>query len=189
MLARRRRPGFTMVETVIVLIILGVIAAIGLPKLNVFKYKGDAAAIELRTLLMQAQRDAIVYQHDLIVMVDASRNRVIIGFDKNNDNVITSAERVRIRALPDNDRFSAPPQTLNTPGLSGSNGILSDNFQIISGYPSVIFRRDGTVSANLELYTTTKRGDPKDFRATRVLPATGRTEYFRFNGSAWGSAQ
>ena len=55
------RSGFTMIETVIVLLIIGVIAAIGLPKLNIFKYKADTAAIQLRSLLMQAQRVTVLH--------------------------------------------------------------------------------------------------------------------------------
>ena len=184
-----RRSGFTMIETLLVLAIVGIVAAIGLPRLDVYKYRSDATAVMIRSLMMQAQREAIVGQHDLIVSIDTVRHRIILGFDKNNDGSIATAERIRTQALPDENRFITPATPLSTSGLNGFGPIRADHITTLSGLPSVIFRRDGSVNTTLELYTTSARNRPKDWRVTTVIQATGRTEYQRWNGSSWVRGQ
>lgn len=183
------RRGFTMIEALLVLVIIGVVSAIGLPRLDVFKYRSDATAVTIRALLMQAQREAVVGQHDLIVSIDTVGHRMVLGFDKNNDGNVVTTERIRTQALPENSRFAAPPTAMGTSGLNGYGAIYAEKVKSVSGYPSVIFRRDGSVSSALELYTTSARGKSKDWRVTSVVQATGRTEYLRYNGTGWVRAQ
>ncbi len=184
-----RRTGFTMIETLIVLAIIGLVTAIGLPKLDVFKYRSDATAVMIRSLMMQAQREAVVGQHDLIVSIDTVGHRIILGFDKDNDGSIASGERIRTQALPDQSRFITSSNPLSTSGLNSFGPIRAELIQTTSGLPSVVFRRDGSVNTTLELYTTSARNRPKDWRVTTVIQATGRTEYQRWNGSAWVKGQ
>jgi prepilin-type N-terminal cleavage/methylation domain-containing protein len=182
------RHGFTMIETILVLVIIGVVTAIGLPRLDAFKYRSDATAVMIRSLVMQAQREAVVGQHDLIVSIDTAKHRIILGFDKDNDGSIASTERIRTQALPDQSKFATPPTPLS-PDLSDYGSIRAGALQTISGLPSVVFRRDGSLSTVLELYTTSARGRLKDFRVTSVVQATGRTDYLRYDGTAWVKAQ
>jgi prepilin-type N-terminal cleavage/methylation domain-containing protein len=184
-----QRSGFTMIETLIVLVIIGVVAAIGLPRLDAFKYRSDATAVVIRSLLMQAQREAVVGQHDLIVSIDTIKHRMVLGFDKNNDGAIVSYERIRTQALPENSKFARPPQGLGTSGLNDYGSLRAEKLRSVSGMPSVIFRRDGSVSSALELYTTSPLGRPNDFRVTTVVQATGRTEFQRYNGTSWVKSQ
>lgn len=181
--------GFTLTETIIVLLLAGFVLAMGMPRLDVFKYRSDAGAVQVRALLMQAQRDAIVRQHDLVVSIDVARGRLILGYDGNNDGQIVSGERIRTQSLPENTRFAPPPQPLPGTGLADHGAIRASELRTISGYPSVVFRRDGSVSTALELYTTSARARATDFRVTTVVEATGRTGYLRFNGSAWTTVQ
>ena len=183
------RSGFTMIETLLVLAIIGIVAAVGLPRLDVYKYRSDATAVMIRSLMMQAQREAIVGQHDLIVSIDTLRHRIILGFDKNNDGSIATAERIRTQALPDENRFITPATPLATSGLNAFGPIRADLVTTLSGLPSVIFRRDGSVNTTLELYTTSARNRPKDWRVTTVIQATGRTEFQRWSGSSWVRGQ
>ncbi len=183
------RYGFTLFETFIVMVMIGIVMAIGLPRLDTFKYKADASAVTVRSLLMQAQRDAVVGQHDLIVSIDTTKQRLILGYDRNNDGAIVVFERIRIQALPEGNRFAAPPAPVGTPGLTAFGSIYAEALQTVSGYPSVVFRRDGSVSSALELYTTTKRGAPHDYRVSTVVQATGRTEYMRYSGTYWKRPQ
>jgi prepilin-type N-terminal cleavage/methylation domain-containing protein len=186
---RSARPGFTLFETFIVLVIIGVVMAIGLPRIDAFKYRADASAVTVRSLLMQAQRDAVVGQHDLIVSIDTTKHRLILGYDKNNDGAVVVFERIRIQALPEGNKFSKPPTSLNTSGLNDYGSIWATELRTVSGYPSVIFRRDGSVSSALELYTTTSRAKATDYRVATVVQATGRTEYMRYTGTNWKRPQ
>lgn len=185
----RRRNAFTMIETIIVLVIIAMVSAIGLPRVDFFKYRSDAAAVQVRSLLMQAQRDAIVRQHDLIVSIDTSGHRLILSYDQNNDGSIISTERIRVQSLPEQNRFRAPPISLGTQGLNSYGPIRARTLRTMSGYPSVVFRRDGSVSSALELYTTSARDTPTDFRVTTVVEATGRTAILRYTGAAWKGGQ
>src|SRR6202008_974849 len=126
--------------------------------------RADASAVTVRSLLMQAQRDAVVGQHDLIVSIDTMKHRLILGYDKNNDGAVVVFERIRIQALPEGNRFSKPPVSLKTSGLNDYGSIFATELRTVSGYPSVIFRRDGSVSSALELYTTTARAKSTDYR-------------------------
>lgn len=184
------RRGFTMIEAIVVLVIIGVVTALGLPRLDVFKYRADAGAAQVRALLMQAQRDAIVRQHDLVVSFDTTRGRLILGYDQNNDGQIATGERIRTQSLPENTRFAPPPAPVpGGTGMTSYGAIRAQELNTISGLPSITFRRDGSVSTALELYTTSARAKATDFRATTVVQATGRTGYLRYSGSGWSTVQ
>ena len=178
------KRGFTMIETIMVLVIIGVVAAIGLPRLDAFKYRSDGTAVMIRSLLMQAQREAVVGQHDLVVSIDTVKHRVVLGFDRDNDGTVEVSERIRTQALPENSKFASPPQPIGS-GLPGHGAIHAEGLRSVSNMPSVIFRRDGSVSSALELYTTSVLKRSKDFRVTTVVQATGRTEFLRYNGKSW----
>jgi len=186
---RLRRTGFTLIETILVLVIMGVVLAMGIPRLDVLKYRADAGAVQVRALLQQAQRDAIVRQHDLVVSIDVARGRLILGYDQNNDGQLATRERIRIQSLPENTKFAPPPAPVPGSSLRDFGAIRAEKLQNVSGYPSVVFRRDGSVSTALELYSTSAAARPRDFRVTTVVEATGRTGYLRYTGSSWTTTQ
>jgi hypothetical protein len=51
--------------------------------------------------------------------------------------------------------------------------------------PTVIFRRDGAASSDLEVYVVSSRALPDDFRAIQVVQSTGRTDWFRYLNDHW----
>lgn len=177
-----------MVEVILVLMIVGVVMALGLPRIDVFKYRADANAITLRSLLMQAERDAVVRQHDLVVSLDTARGRIILAYDQNNDGTISTSERLRTQSLPENGKFATPRIALGT-ALVDYGPIRAEALKTIGGYPSIVFRRDGSASSALEVYMTTQRGKETDFRVVTVVQATGRTDYLRFTGTQWTEGQ
>lgn len=56
------------------------------------------------------------------------------------------------------------------------------------GMTSVIFRRDGSASSDLEVYVGSPNGDPKNFRGVQVTKATGRTDWYKYVNNAWKGA-
>lgn len=183
---RAEACGFTLIEALMVMTIVALVAAIGLPRVNAFRYKADAGIVQIRSLLMQAQRDAIVRQHDLLVSLDVEGSRLILGYDRNNDGAVVGSERIRVQTLPEETRFAAPPTPLSgSAGLNDFGAYRAVRVSLVSGLPTFVFRRDGSVSTPLEIYTTTRRADPRDYRVTTVEQATGRTAYQRYNGTSW----
>ena len=189
MFISRRRPGFSLIETLIVMALLATVAAIGIPRMDIFKYRADAGVVQVRSLLMQAQRDAIVRQHDLLVSIETVGSRLILGCDQNNDGKVLGTERIRVQSLPENTRFATPPEALGTSGMTSLGAIQAVKLLSMSNLPTVVFRRDGTVSTPLELYTTSQRSMASDFRVTTVVQATGRTTYLRYTGTDWKAAR
>lgn len=177
-----------MVEVILVLMIVGIVMALGLPRIDVFKYRADANAITVRSLLMQAERDAVVRQHDIVVSLDTARGRVILAYDQNNDGTIAASERLRTQALPENGKFATPRIPLGT-ALVDYGPIRAEALKTVSGYPSIVFRRDGSASSALEVYMTTQRAKDTDFRVVTVVQATGRTDYLRFTGTQWAETK
>ena len=98
-------------------------------------------------------------------------------------------ERVRLQALPEGDTYAIPPAYLTEPGMTTYGAFRANAIKVISGYPSVVFRRDGSVSSALELYTTTKRKKSADYRVVTVVQATGRSAFQRYIGSNWTGGQ
>ena len=177
-----RRPGFTLVEIAIVLMMIGMVAAFTLPRLDLGRYRADAAAQTARGAFQTAQRGALTRQYDVMVSVDAATNRVRIAYDANGDGAIASTERVTWQSLPDGSLFSAP----SVGGLSGavSAAFSGAGVRTVGGMPTLTYHRDGSTSGDAELYVATRVGAKRAWRALQVTQATGRVDWFRF-GASW----
>lgn len=174
--------GFSMVELLIVLVVLGILAGIMLPKLNLAQYRLDTAIRLASTTLRRAQRLAITRQYDIVVSFDVPNNSFRVLEDANNNAQVDGGELVEWRVLEDGIRFAVPPV-----GLNGAvpAAVVGPEVRPVNGLPSVIFHRDGGVSSDLEVYLAAGPSSDEDFRAMSVLQATGRTEWFRLLDSGW----
>jgi prepilin-type N-terminal cleavage/methylation domain-containing protein len=181
---RRRtgRPAFTVIELMIVLAIIGIVAAFAFPKVNFTQFRVDAAARTIRVSLQNAERIAITRQYDVVVGFDMVNSRIRILEDNNNNGTADAGEHIIWAQLEDSVHFAAPPT-----GVSGAVGgaINGNNIRTVDGMPSVTFHRDGAASTDLELYITSKRAMSNDFRCVRVTQSTGRTLWWRYIDSQW----
>jgi len=191
-MAKRARPipddrGFSTLEVLLVVAIMGILAVIALPRIDLYRIQANSAIQIMGTTMVAAQREALTKQHDIILTFDVPNRRMRIIWDANSNSTIDAGERSRSVPLDDRIRF----------GLGGAParafGAAPVNFtRTINGLPALIFHRNGSASGIGGFYVTSSRavldGTAKwnrDTRAVEIVRATGRTEWFKYNGTAW----
>jgi prepilin-type N-terminal cleavage/methylation domain-containing protein len=169
------RPGYTLMEIVVVLMLTGIVAALTYPKIDVGRYKADSVVTTVRSVMQQAQRASLVSQHDVIVTFDTEANEIRVAWDKNNNKVLDPGERVTNTKLSSGNKFAKPDM-----GVRGAvnAAVVGANVKMVESKPTVTFHRDGSLSSDLEVYMSTI-GSPIRWRAVTVVQATGRTDWYR----------
>jgi prepilin-type N-terminal cleavage/methylation domain-containing protein len=180
--ARRARHGFTLLELTVVLIMVGIIAGMAVPRLSYDRFRADAALRTVRTILQGAQRNAIMRQTNVVVAFDMANRQMQIVEDADNDCTWDSSERKTSRPLEDGAKFAIPAVGH---GSTPSAAVSGTNLCLILGLPAIQFLRDGAASTDLDVYVTSSRGSQDHFRLVRVTQATGRAEAYRYTGTAW----
>jgi len=179
-----RPSGFTLIEMLMVLVVIGLLAGFAIPRLNLTRMKSDGAARLVRMLTMSAQRTSITRQSNTIVSFDLANSRIRVVEDYNNNDTLNTTDRVYWRAMPEGVQFVTPPMARVSGGAAGS-ALVGSGLRTVSAYSSVIFRRDGSASTDAELYFSARATVPTDFRAMTIARSTGRTDLFRWSGTAW----
>jgi prepilin-type N-terminal cleavage/methylation domain-containing protein len=181
---RQHERGFSLVEMLAVVVIIGMMASIALPKTGIATYKANGGAQVVANALRYSQRQAISLQTDIRVAFDVADNAIRVHEDKNNNNVIDLGERVTATPLPEGVTFgrgAAPARDMggSVVTFTRTQGLL----------PIVIFRRDGSASENGGVYLTTvsglAAGRTADVRAVEVSRATGRAVWFSYATGTW----
>jgi prepilin-type N-terminal cleavage/methylation domain-containing protein len=183
------RAGFTLIEILIVIVIMGMVAAFAIPRLNLEGYRVNSAVRAVTASLSYAQRLAVSLQSDVRVSFDLANRRIRVHEDTNNDGVIGGNERVTYTNLGEGVTFglgSAPPVTY-TNGASGTA-----TFNILGaqgGLPMIVFRRDGTASETGGFYLNSIRalaqGSTAQVRAGEIIRSSGRIIWYTYATGTW----
>ena len=181
--------GFTVVEVLVVLLVVGIMAALLLPNLEVVRFRMDGAARGAVAALVAAQRLAVQRQHDVIVACDTANRRLRIHEDRDNDGAVDGGEPTRIVAFDDGVIFglgAAPPQ----PGQTAVVGFTETQ----DGLPVIRFTRSGSASEDGGFYLTSERWRlkpeyAKDTRSIRVDRPTGRVTWYAYDPPRWKEAR
>lgn len=174
------RQGFTLAETIVVVVIAGMMVALAIPRLDTTKYKADAIAEMVRTTLQFAQRQAITRQHDIVVSFDTSGRRIRTFWDADNNGQLGTGERFAWRGLDVGVLFATP----SVNGVSGSpvgQPVSGSNIRALSGWPTITYHRDGSASTDAEIYVSVAARGAPWYRGITVTQATGRVEWYRLN--------
>lgn len=179
---RGARQGITLIEMLVAMSLASIVLAAALPRINLGRYKVDAAMRIVQGTLQQAHRGAIQRQHDVIVGFDVAAGQMQVLYDANNNRGADEGEQVSRIPLQEGNRFAAP-----STGIRGTSttAIAGSNLTEVGGLPSVIFRRDGATSSELDVYLGAPSATSQDYRALTVAQSTGRVQSFRYSGAAW----
>jgi Tfp pilus assembly protein FimT len=173
-----RREGLSLLELLLIMVMMGIMATIALPRLDVGRLTADAAARGVTMTLLGAQRVAVQEQHDVIVAFDTTQHLIRVHRDRDNDRTIDANETTTTLRLEDGIRFgrgTAPARAI------GGRAVTFTATQ--GGLPSVTFRRHGGATEIGGFYVTSPGRD--DSRAFEVERSTGRTVRFEFANGAW----
>lgn len=179
------RPGFSLIELVVVLFIISIMAYMVVPRVEIVRFRMDGAARGGMAALVSAQRLAVKRQHEVAVVFDTVNERLLIHEDRDNDGTVEPGERVRPVAFDDGVVFglgSASP-------MAGDAGVVT--FDEVSGdLPSVRFLRNGSASVEGAFYLTSSRARENaehatDTRALRIDRPTGRVTWFEYEPPEW----
>lgn len=183
------RRGFTLIELIMVVVIVGLVSAMAIPRINIESYKVSSAVQGVTASLSYAQRLSVSLQHDVRVAFDTPNQRMRVHEDQDNDGVMDAGERVTYTNLSDGVIFSkgaAPAITYST-GASGASDVNLTRTQ--GGLKVIVFRRDGSASENGGFYLNTRKalgsGSPKQVRAAEIIRATGRVIWYSYGSGAW----
>ena len=113
--ARASLAGFTLIEMLIVMVILGLVVAFAAPKIDMTKFRVESSMQGIGMTMLAAERQAITQQHDVILLFDVPNNVIRIHDDANNNGVMDAGERVRGVPLGDGivfGRATAPARPM-----------------------------------------------------------------------------
>jgi prepilin-type N-terminal cleavage/methylation domain-containing protein len=179
-----RRAGFTLVEALMVVTLIGLIAAFAVPKLDFTRYRLNGAVRSVVSVLNRAQRMAVTDQSNVNVIFNLASQSITLHEDMDNDNQIDNGERTRSYPIGEGAVYGLG--TSMSPRLYSPAPVTFT--RRLNGMPELIFRRDGSASEAGAIYISSTRAGSSgaaDTRSIEVTAATGRVEWYRYTGSQW----
>lgn len=180
-----KQAGFSLVELILVLMLVGIMASIVIPVLRPEGFQMNSAVIEVGTTMTAQQRNAVLKQHDVVLAFDTAQRRIRVHEDLDNDGDMETGERWYVVELEDGVSFGR--------GGTPARPISSDDLSLTQtqdGFPSLTFHRNGSASEAAIIYLTSERAlragaYAEDGRAIEIDRATGRVRCLSYAPGAW----
>ena len=184
-MAHGRQRGFTIIEILIVMIVIGIVASFVAPRINLARYQVESGMLGVGTTLIAAQRLSVLRGYDVIIGFDVADASVRVHEDSNGNGLIDAGERVRGMPLGEHvvfGRGSAPAFDIGAGPVTFTD--------IHDGLPCLVFHRNGSANQAQGFYLTSERevlhgGHPEDSRAVVIDRATGRVNWYRYGAPTW----
>jgi prepilin-type N-terminal cleavage/methylation domain-containing protein len=180
------RAGFTLVEILLVLGILGIILTIAAPSISPDRWRSDGAVQVVAIAMNAAQRTAVLRQHDVVLTFERSNDRIRVHLDLDNDGDVDGDEATRVIELPETMGFK------NTGAAAISGGTPPITFATGSEDPTLTFHRNGSASDEGAVYLGPVRGrrssTPTASRAVTIERATGVVRCYSYRNGSWEEA-
>jgi prepilin-type N-terminal cleavage/methylation domain-containing protein len=178
----RRRAGFTLIEIVMVVALIGLIASFAIPRLDFTRYRLNGATRSVVSLLNRAQRMAVTNQSNVNVTFNAATRSITLHEDADNNNQVNAGERVLSYPIGESAVFALGASV--SPRLYAPGPVTFT--RRLNGLPELIFRRDGSASEAGAIYlSSTRAANAADTRSIEVVASTGRVEWYRYDGTQW----
>lgn len=180
----RRSRGFTLVEILFVIALIGIVAGFAVTRVSFWGYRMDANIRLMQNAIIGAQQTAITKNVAVQVMFDANNHRLRILQDYNNNGVVDASDTVRYRPLADGAEFQSPPTTID--GVAAA--YMTGSGVIEAGNPMQLAIRigpNGALSGDAVVYIGSPRRKAEDFRALTIIGATARTGFWSRGGGSW----
>jgi len=179
------RRGFTLIELVTVLVIVGIIVTFTIPRVDISGYRSNSAVQVLGSTILTAQRQALTQQHNIVVWFDSANMNIKIHQDRNNNTAVDANEHIRTVSLGEGMVFGL--------GAASARGSLSSAInvvRIVNGQKVLVFHRDGSASEAGGFYVTSTRAAqgaprPTDTRLVIFDRATGRASWYKYASTGW----
>jgi len=183
--ADRPRAGFSLVELLMIMLVMGILMTIMVPRIDLGRSLMNSGVMEVQSAVAVSRGKAIVQQHDLVITFDVPGRRLYVLHDANNNGLKdTEEQRVTVQL---GDRV-----TFGRGGAEALNGVSEAiSFTKRSeDLPALKFHRNGAASEEGIVYLTSVReadigGFPQDSRALVIERSTGRVHCYSYHTLTW----
>lgn len=180
----RSLRGFTLVEILFVIALIGIVAGFAVTRVSFWGYRMDANIRLMQNVIIGAQQTAITKNVAVQVMFDANNHRLRILQDYNDNGVMDATDTVRYRPLADGAQLQSPPTTIDAVAAAYMTGAGV----VETGNPlqrAIRIGPNGALSGDAVIYIGSPRRVAEDFRALTIVGATARTGFWSNGGGSW----